>query len=61
MARVPDIAPEDMTVEQKRVHHEIGDARGGVVRGPFPIRLRNPEIADHANRLKKRGVKSEVG
>jgi len=51
MARVADVAPEDMTVEQKRVYQEIGGVREGLVRGPFPIWLRNPEIADHANRL----------
>jgi 4-carboxymuconolactone decarboxylase len=51
MARVPDVAPEDMTVEQKRVYQEIGGAREGLVRGPFAIWLRNPEIADHANRF----------
>lgn len=51
MARVADVAPEDMTVEQKRVYQEIGGAREGLVRGPFPIWLRNPRVADHANRL----------
>ena len=51
MARVPDVAPEDMTVAQKRVYEEIGGAREGLVRGPFAIWLRNPEIADHANRF----------
>ena len=51
MARVPDIAPEEMTLEQRRVYNEIGGARGGVVRGPFAIWLRNPEIADRANQF----------
>lgn len=51
MARVPDVAPEDMTAEQKRVYQEIGGARHGIVRGPFAIWLRNPEIADRANRF----------
>ena len=46
MARVPDVAPEEMTAEQRRVSQEIGGARGGVVRGPFAIWLRNPELAD---------------
>ena len=33
MARVPDVALEEMTAEQGRVYQEIGGARGGVVRG----------------------------
>ena len=51
MSRVPDIALEKMTAEQRRVFGEIGGARGGVVRGPFAIWLRNPELADHANQF----------
>jgi len=51
MARVPDVAPEEMTAEQKRVYQEIGGARGGIVRGPFAIWLRNPALADPANRF----------
>ncbi|MDP2603282.1 MAG: carboxymuconolactone decarboxylase family protein [Deltaproteobacteria bacterium] len=51
MARVPDIALEEMTAEQRRVYQEIGGARGGIVRGPFALWLRNPEIADPANRF----------
>jgi 4-carboxymuconolactone decarboxylase len=51
MARVPDVASEEMTAEQRRVYQEIGGARGGVVRGPFAIWLRNPELADRANQF----------
>jgi 4-carboxymuconolactone decarboxylase len=40
-----------MMAEQKRVYQEIGGARGGLVRGPFVIWLRNPEIADLANQF----------
>jgi hypothetical protein len=43
MARVPDVAPAEMTAEQKRVCQEIAGARSGVVRGPFAIWLRNPD------------------
>jgi 4-carboxymuconolactone decarboxylase len=63
MARLPDLSPEDMTVEQKRLYQEIGGVRHGVVRGPFPIWLRNPGVADHANRLGnalRRGGKLDV-
>lgn len=51
MARVPDVRPEEMTAEQARVYQEIGGARHGLVRGPFAIWLRNPEIADRANQF----------
>ena len=51
MARVPDVALEEMTAEQRRVYQEIGGARGGVVRGPFAIWLRNPQLADQANQF----------
>jgi 4-carboxymuconolactone decarboxylase len=51
MARVPDVPPEEMTEDQKRVFQEIGGARGGVVRGPFAIWLRNPQLADQANQF----------
>jgi len=51
MARVPDVPIEVMTAEQRRVYQEIGGARGGVVRGPFAIWLRNPQLADRANQL----------
>jgi len=51
MARVPDVPVGEMTAEQRRVWHEIGGARGGVVRGPFAIWLRNPQLADQANQF----------
>jgi 4-carboxymuconolactone decarboxylase len=54
MARVPDVSLEEMTAEQRRVYQEIGGARGGVVRGPFAIWLRNPQLADQANQFGKR-------
>jgi 4-carboxymuconolactone decarboxylase len=51
MARVPDLAPADRTPEQVKIFDEIAGPRGGVVRGPFAIWLRNPELADKANQL----------
>jgi 4-carboxymuconolactone decarboxylase len=51
MARVTDVSLEEMTEDQKRVYQEIGGARHGVVRGPFAIWLRNPELADRANQF----------
>jgi 4-carboxymuconolactone decarboxylase len=51
MGRVPDIKLEDLTTEQQRIYDEIAGPRGGVVRGPFPIWLRNPDLADRANQF----------
>jgi 4-carboxymuconolactone decarboxylase len=49
--RVDDVRPEDMTQEQREVAAAIAGARGGVVRGPFAIWLRNPPLAAAAERL----------
>jgi 4-carboxymuconolactone decarboxylase len=51
MSRVADIPAAELSPEQKRIHDEIGGARGGIVRGPFAIWLRHPALADAANRL----------
>ena len=51
MARVPDVAFEALTPEQKRVYKEIAGTRSGAVRGPFALWLRNPDLADRANQL----------
>ena len=48
MSRLPPLDPASMTAEQKRVHDTIAGARK-TVRGPFPMWLRNPALADHAN------------
>lgn len=49
--RVEDLKPEILTPEQKAIHDRIAGTRGGTVRGPFAIWLRNPAIADAADRL----------
>ncbi|HTK12834.1 MAG TPA: carboxymuconolactone decarboxylase family protein [Xanthobacteraceae bacterium] len=51
MARVPDLRPEEMSSEQKRIHDAIANRRGGHVRGPFALWMRLPEVADRANAL----------
>jgi 4-carboxymuconolactone decarboxylase len=51
MTRIPDLKPEEMSARQKQLAADIGSARGGVVRGPFAIWLRNAELADKANQL----------
>jgi 4-carboxymuconolactone decarboxylase len=51
MARVPVLKPEEMTDEQKRVDQEIGATRSGRAGGPFAIWLREPALADQANKF----------
>jgi len=51
MARVEDLKLENLTPEQRAVHDRIAGSRGGVVRGPFAIWLRNPALADAADKL----------
>jgi 4-carboxymuconolactone decarboxylase len=51
MARVEDLKPESLTPEQKAIHDRIAGSRGGTVRGPFAIWLRNPPIADAADKF----------
>ena len=51
MSRLPVLNVEDLTAEQQRIYNEIAGVRHGVVRGPFPIWLRIPELADRANQF----------
>ncbi|MPZ58303.1 MAG: carboxymuconolactone decarboxylase family protein [Rhizobiales bacterium] len=50
MSRVASLEPEDLTPEQKKLYDEIAGARGRVG-GPFGIWLRQPALADPANRF----------
>jgi 4-carboxymuconolactone decarboxylase len=50
-SRVPEIQLDELTAEQQRVYDEIAGPRKGVVRGPFAIWIRLPEIADRANQF----------
>jgi 4-carboxymuconolactone decarboxylase len=51
MARVEDLKLESLTPEQKAIHDRIAGTRGGTVRGPFAIWMRNPAIAEAADKL----------
>jgi 4-carboxymuconolactone decarboxylase len=51
MARVEDLDPASLTPEQKAVHDRIAASRSGAVRGPFAIWLRQPALADAADKL----------
>jgi 4-carboxymuconolactone decarboxylase len=50
MGRVAKLKPEELSPEQKQLYDAIAGARG-VVGGPFAIWLRQPSIADPANRF----------
>jgi 4-carboxymuconolactone decarboxylase len=50
MGRVASLKPEDLSPEQKKLYDDIAGARGRVG-GPFGIWLRQPEVADPANRF----------
>jgi 4-carboxymuconolactone decarboxylase len=50
MSRMPPLAMEALSPEQKRVYDQIAGKRL-TVRGPFPMWLRNPKLAEHANQF----------
>lgn len=50
MSRMPPLAEDALTPEQKRVYDQIAGKRK-TVRGPFPMWLRNPKLAEHANQF----------
>jgi 4-carboxymuconolactone decarboxylase len=52
MSRLPELRPENLTSDQRRVYDQIAGTRRAV-RGPFAIWLTVPEIADRALRLQK--------
>ncbi len=51
MSRLTDIPATELSADQKRIYDEIAGSRRGGVRGPYPIWLRNPALADRAQRL----------
>jgi 4-carboxymuconolactone decarboxylase len=51
MSRVPDLDAAALSPQQRELFDAIAGTRGGVVRGPFAIWLRNEGIADAANRF----------
>ena len=50
MGRVANLKPEELNAEQKKLYDDIAGARGRVG-GPFGIWLRQPALADPANRF----------
>ncbi len=51
MARIPDLAPEEMSERQKALAQAIASTRGGVLRGPFAIWIRIPDLVERANAI----------
>lgn len=54
MSRLPSLAPEDLTEDQKRVLDDIRAGPRGAstgVQGPFAGWLASPDLADHAQKL----------
>ncbi|MGD8810942.1 MAG: carboxymuconolactone decarboxylase family protein, partial [Gammaproteobacteria bacterium] len=45
MARFDDLPPEKYTADQRKVAEAIAAGPRGAVGGPFPTRLRRPELA----------------
>lgn len=50
MSRLPPLQTHEMTPEQRRVHDEIANGPRGSVRGPFPVLVRSPGLADHVQK-----------
>ena len=50
MSRLSPLDVEELSPEQKRVYGQIAGGRK-TVRGPFPMWLRNPKLAEHANQF----------
>jgi len=51
MSRHIPVTPESMTDAQRAVHDAIAGGPRGHVRGPFPVLLHSPKIADHVQKL----------
>jgi 4-carboxymuconolactone decarboxylase len=51
MPRLPELAPEQMTADQRRVHDMIVAGPRGRVQGPLAVWLRRPELAARAQAL----------
>lgn len=47
--RIPDLQPDELSERQKQLFDAIAGTRGSVVRGPFAIWLRHPDLVERAN------------
>jgi len=51
MTRLPDLSPDAMTAEQRRVHDIIASGPRGLVQGPLRVWLHSPTLAERAQAL----------
>jgi len=51
MPRIPDLIPDQLTPEQRRVHDAIIAGPRGAVQGPLRVWLTSPALADRAQAL----------
>jgi 4-carboxymuconolactone decarboxylase len=51
MSRLPDLDPDRLDPEQRRVHDKIASGPRGAVQGPLRVWLQSAELADHAQAL----------
>lgn len=51
MPRLPDIVPEALSPEQRRVYDDILSGPRGIVEGPLRVWVNNPGLADKAQAL----------
>ncbi|HEX2654395.1 MAG TPA: carboxymuconolactone decarboxylase family protein [Xanthobacteraceae bacterium] len=51
MSRVPELIPEKLSPEQRRVYDAIASGPRGVVQGPLRVWLQSAELADRAQAL----------
>ena len=51
MARLPEVDPNKLTAEQRKVYDAIAGGPRGAVRGPFLALLHAPELADRIQHL----------
>lgn len=51
MARLPDIVPDKLTAEQRRVYDDILKGPRGIVEGPLRVWVNSPGLADKAQAL----------
>jgi 4-carboxymuconolactone decarboxylase len=51
MPRIPDIVPEELSSDQRRVYDAIVAGPRGAVEGPLRVWLSSPELADKAQAL----------
>ena len=51
MPRLPDIVPEELSPDQRRVYDAILSGPRGIVEGPLRVWINSPELADRAQAL----------